>query len=89
MMVDREALEGIFGFFQVASNYGVSKLTSSTFTFSQDLLSYTTILVRHVLPYVSGATWKSCEGLMRSIPKEPHRRVCHAMFCHTCAFRNE
>jgi hypothetical protein len=49
--IDREALEGIFGFFRWLINLWFILLTPSTFYYCQNLL-YTTILVHHVLLYV-------------------------------------
>jgi hypothetical protein len=52
MKIDREALEGIFVFFQVAYKSMVYFANSQHILFLSELTFYTTILVHHVLPYV-------------------------------------
>ena len=52
MDIDREALEGIFGFFQVAYKSMVYFANFQHILFLSELTSRTTILVHHVLPYV-------------------------------------
>jgi hypothetical protein len=63
--LDREALEGIFGFFQVAYiNLWFILLTSSTFYFMLDLLSRTTKLDEPRVLYVCCAASRELRGLM-------------------------
>jgi hypothetical protein len=50
--LDREALEGIFGFFQEAYKSMVYFTNSWHISFLSELTFCTTILVHHVLPYV-------------------------------------
>jgi hypothetical protein len=71
----REALEGMFGFFQVASTPWCIWTDSSTFYSCQNLLSCTTILVHHVLPYVGvpqGSPVRDYWDLLQWVPS----RVC-------------
>jgi hypothetical protein len=62
--LDREALEGIFGFFQVVINLWFILLTSSTFYFMSDLLSRTTKLDEPRVLYVRCAASRELRGLM-------------------------
>jgi hypothetical protein len=50
--LERESLEGIFGFFQVAYKSMVYFANSQHIYFLSELTLYTTILVHHVLVYV-------------------------------------
>jgi hypothetical protein len=52
MDIDREALEGIFGFFPVAYKSIVYFANFQHILFLFELTSCTTIVVHHVLPYV-------------------------------------
>jgi hypothetical protein len=62
--IDREALEGIFGFFQVAINLWFILLTSSTFYFMSDLHSCTTKLDEPRVLYVCCTASRELRGLM-------------------------
>jgi hypothetical protein len=58
MEIDREALEGIFGFFQVAYQSMVYFANFQHILFLSELTFCTTILVHHILLYVV-VPWES------------------------------
>jgi hypothetical protein len=82
----REALEGFLGFFRWLVLYGLFNLTSSTFYSCQNLLSCTTILVHHVLPYVMVPYESHVRDGWNLFQWEPTSRLCLATFCHTWTF---
>jgi hypothetical protein len=71
MDIDREALEGIFEFFQVAYKSMVYFVNFQHISFLSELTFCTTILVHHVSIH-GGATGKSYEGWMGPILMGTH-----------------
>jgi hypothetical protein len=83
--IDREALEGIFGFFRWLINLWFILLTLSTFYYCQNLL-YTTILVHHVLLYVVVLHGSHARDGWNLIQGNPLSRLCLTTFCHMWTF---
>ena len=75
MDLDQEALEGIFGFFQVAYKSMVYFANFQHILFLSELTFRTTILVHHVLPYVM-VPRESPWGMSEAYSNGHSRRVC-------------
>jgi hypothetical protein len=87
MDIDREALEGIFEFFQVAYKSMGYFANSQHIYFLSELTFCTTILVHHVLPYVVVPHGSPVRDGWDLIQREPTSHLCLLTFRNMWTFR--